>query len=394
MSSPFDGDHARAFRGELRQWFADNLPAGWGTERFAPHADEDAEVRFLRGWQRTLYDGGWAGISWPAEYGGRGATLLEQAVFVEERDRVKAPFDIGIVGTQMVGPMLITFGTREQKDRYLRRILTGADLWCQGFSEPEAGSDLAGLRTRAVADGDGWRVSGQKVWTSRAQHADMMILLARTTPVGDVPHRGISAFAVPMDSPGLTVRPLRQINGSAEFCEVFLDEVPIAADALIGKVDEGWKVAMTTLSWERFATTRAFEMRRLAAQLWTALPEEARADNAVRARVLELLAQAHAGGLSYQRMVSTVTAKGEVGVDASAGKLFSTELGQRIVDLALSVLPPPDVLGEVRPGNQGTTSWPLEWVNGFKNTIAAGTSQVQRNIIGERVLGLPKGGAR
>jgi alkylation response protein AidB-like acyl-CoA dehydrogenase len=391
MSSPFATDSARRFRRELRLWFADHLPSGWGTDQFVPHADEESEVRFLRSWQRTLYDCGWAGISWPREFGGRGASLLEQAIFAEERDRVKAPFDIGIVGTQMVGPMLINFGTPSQKDQYLRRILTGEDLWCQGFSEPDAGSDLAGLRTRAAAEGDGWRLTGQKVWTSRAQYADMMIVLARTAPAGARPHRGISAFAVPMASAGLSVRPLRQINGSNEFCEVFLDDVPVPAHGLIGTLDRGWEVAITTLAFERFATTRAFEMRRLVAQLWIELPDDLRADPAVRGQVLSLIAQAHAGALSYQRMVATVSVTGEVGVDASAGKLFSTELGQRIVDLAMRVLPAQDVLGPVVAGHDGGTSWPLEWINSFKNTIAAGTSQVQRNIIGERVLTLPKG---
>jgi alkylation response protein AidB-like acyl-CoA dehydrogenase len=237
--------------------FAEQLPTGWASDLWDDPVDDAAEIAFLRQWQRRLYEGGWTGLSWPKEFGGVGATLLEQAVFVEERDRAKAPLDVGIVGTQMVGPMLIKHGSPEQKGKYLRRILSGEDLWCQGFSEPSAGSDLAALSTRAEWRQDAWHINGQKVWTSRAQYADLMILLARSE-AKSTSHQGITAFIVPMSTPGLAIRPLRQINGSTDFCEVFLDDVVLESESVVGEIGGGWKVAMSTLSFERFATTRAF----------------------------------------------------------------------------------------------------------------------------------------
>jgi alkylation response protein AidB-like acyl-CoA dehydrogenase len=383
--APFAEPVVADLRAELRAWFVRELPTGWGTAAYNAPNDEDAELVFLRAWQRKLYDAGWAGITWPTEYGGRGASLLHQAVFVEERDRAKAPLDVGIVGTQMVGPMLIRHGSPEQKERYLRRILTGEDLWCQGFSEPGSGSDLASLRTRAVPAGDdGWLLSGQKVWTSRAHQADLMILLARTESVPGAPHRGISAFVVPMDTPGLTVRAIRQVNGSHDFCEVFLDDAFVPADAVVGDVGRGWTIAISTLSFERFATTRAFEMRNLVTEL------EGYLDGRAGDELARHICDAHAAGLSYQRMVARMAVRGEIGVDASVGKLFSTELGQRIVATAMATGGDDVVSAPVTTWRGGELSWSLEFVNSLKNTIAAGTSQIQRNIIGERVLGLPR----
>ncbi len=390
---PFESPDMLRFREALRTWFAEHVPAGWGTSTYVPPTDEPAEIAILRTWQRTLFDGGWAGLSWPRKYGGAGRSLLEQAIFVEERDRIKAPLDVGIVGTQMVGPMLIQHGSDHQKERYLRRILTGDDLWCQGFSEPVAGSDLAGLRTRATFINGRWHLSGQKVWTSRAQYADQMILLARNDP--DAPtHHGITSFIVPMSAAGLTIRPLRQINGATEFCEVFLDDVTLGPEMIVGEVGAGWRIALSTLSFERFATTRAFEMRHLAADLVTAVDAAGLDDTEVLDALTKHVIEAHAACVGYQRMVAGIAARGQVGVEASVGKLVTTELGQRIVGTAMIALPVAVTLAPVEPWYGGPPSWPLEYVNGLKNTIAAGTSQIQRNIIGERVLGLPREGGK
>ena len=384
------------FRARVRRWFDENLPAGWATSSYVPLEDEDKVVAFLTRWQRTLYQGGWAGLSWPREYGGRGATLLEQAIFQEERDRVKAPPEIGLVGIGMVGPMLMRAGTDAQRQRYLQPILAGDELWCQGFSEPNAGSDLAALRTIAIRDGDAFVVSGQKVWTSRATWAQQMILLARTNQTAPK-HKGITAFIVAMDSPGIRVVPIRQINGTNEFCEVFFDAVRVPAECVIGNLNEGWQIAMLTLSYEQVATTRAFEARRLLSDLFTDCSQPGAdggdppiADPAVRAKLAQLACEVLAARASYYLGVGRVMESGVPGPRDSVGKLHTSELCQRITDLAVSVLGTAGVRGRVAQSLGSPANWPYEYISTLKHTIAAGTSQVQRNIIGERLLGLPK----
>lgn len=391
----FDDPTAERFRDQVRTWFQQHLPPGWGTSDFDSPTDEREEDLFLRSWQRTLHEGGWAGLSWPREYGGQGASLIAQAIFQEERDHAKAPPEIGLVGIQMVGPMLIHHGTEEQKQRYLPTMLTGEEVWAQGFSEPDAGSDLASLTTRAQLTADGWSISGQKVWTSRATVADQMILLARTH--NDRPrHQGISALIVPMDADGLTIRPIRQINGSTEFSEVFLDDVIVAEDHLIGAAGDGWNVAITTLMYERIATTRAFEMRRLLRDLIDACRKpgvqgETPIEDAVIAEALARhVCDAHAAVLGFQRTLLETHASGSPGPGSSVGKLATTELSQRISGTAVSVLEAEVLRGVVAPWRGGSQDWALEFINGLKHTIAAGTSQIQRNIIGDRVLGLPR----
>lgn len=395
MTSAFNSPSATAFRERVQDWFTENLPTGWGTADFDEPADEAEENAFLRGWQRELHRGGWAGLSWPEAYGGQGATLVEQAIFQEERDRVKAPPEIGLVGIQMVGPMLIHHGTEGQKQRYLRPMLTGDEVWAQGFSEPAAGSDLASLTTTAAHSGTAWTITGQKVWTSRASVADQMILLARTDP--DEPrHRGISAFVVPMTSSGLTIRPIRQINGSHEFCEVFLDDVAVEDGHLIGEPGDGWNVAITTLMYERVATTRAFEMRRLLRDLIDAcrLPGQGGTSPIEDDVIADVLARhfcdAHAAVIGFQRTLLDTVTTGVPGPGASVNKLATTELSQRISATAVSVLGAETLRGVVTPWRGGEVDWALEFVNGLKHTIAAGTSQIQRNIIGDRVLHLPR----
>src|SRR5512135_3145898 len=239
-----------AFRLRVRHWLAENLPPAWGTDAFPPFATYEAEVQFMRDWQAKLYRAGWCGFSWPREYGGAGGTLVEQAIYNEEMARAQAPELINKVGVNNVGPTLMNYGTEEQKRRFLAKILSAEDIWCQLFSEPGAGSDLAALRTKAERDGDGYRLSGQKVWTSYAEFSRWAICLARTDP--SVPkHKGITYFIVDMQTPGIEIRPLRQMTGTAEFNEVFLDRVYVPRDFVIGAENDGWNVAMNTLAHER-----------------------------------------------------------------------------------------------------------------------------------------------
>src|SRR5918999_2558248 len=234
-----------AFRDELRGWLAENPPSPEPTE-----GGEDANYAWRRDWQRTLYDAGWAAPGWPAEYGGRGASLTESAIYFEEIGRARVPLPANVLGLLLGGPTLMVWGTDEQKDRFLPPILSAEEIWCQGFSEPDAGSDLAALKTRAVKDGDGWVVTGQKVWTSGAQYSKWCMLVARTD--GDVPkHKGLTYFLMDMEQEAVQVRPLRQITGEAEFKELFIEEARIPDENVVGGVGEGWGVAITTLMHER-----------------------------------------------------------------------------------------------------------------------------------------------
>lgn len=238
-----------AFRQEIRDWFAENLPQEWKTEQIRRLSEDDAAAA-LRKWQLKLGEAGWLGLSWPKEYGGLGATLMEQAIYLAEGHRADAPLPLDWCGLRLLAPTLMDVGTPEQKARYLSRILSGQMVWCQGFSEPNAGSDLAGLQTCAVLEGDHYVANGHKIWSMTAQYADRCMLLARTNP--DVPkHKGISMLTVDMKSPGITVRPIKQVGGTSEFNEIFFDNVSIPRENVIGGVDNGWGVAMRALTYER-----------------------------------------------------------------------------------------------------------------------------------------------
>lgn len=379
------------FRLEVRRWLEANLPPHWGSERFQSPGSREEEEQLLREWNARLFEGGWAGLSWPREYGGVGATLAEQAIFLEERERARAPYELNIIGIGMAGPMLMDVGTTEQKRRYLRPMLRGEEIWCQGFSEPGAGSDLGSLRTRARRDGGDYVVNGQKVWTSRADIADLMLLLARTDP--DAPkHRGISAFIVDLDTPGLTLRPIEQITGVPEFFEVFFDDARVPAERLIGPENEGWRVAVRTLQHERVSATRVFDLIRL----YRALVEQvATSSNGALATEWDLLAglyaEIHAARCAYLRGLTRIASGQASGIEGPGGKLFTSELSKRLVDLALSVLGA-NVAGDDVPPALGAPeiNWRFEYLNAFKHTIAAGTSEIMLSIVGERVLGLPR----
>jgi alkylation response protein AidB-like acyl-CoA dehydrogenase len=365
------------FRAELRAWLERTLPALPPR----PHRDDwDGRRRFDSDWQRRLFDAGYAGIDWPKEYGGGGASPTESLVFLEELARAGAPtVGVNFVGLLHAGPTLIAEATDEQKQRHLPRILRGDEVWCQGFSEPEAGSDLASLRCRAVRDGDDYVITGQKIWTSFAQVADQCELLVRTDPDAQK-HRGISWLILPMDTPGIEVRPLRTVIGSSEFSELFLDEVRVPVANLVGAENDGWRVAMVTFSFER-GTSLVGEMldtRRLLHEVGGLV-----GDDPERQRELgRLVAELDGLWALTQRTVSEADATGVPGVGGSLVKLHYTELCQRIGDLALSLLST-ERLSLDEP-------WVEERLRVVALTIAAGSSQIQRNIIGERVLGLPR----
>lgn len=349
---------------------------------------EDRVPRFTY-FQSKLREAGYAGLSWPLEYGGRGASLGEQAIFLEEYDRAGAPDRLNRLGESLAGPTIIDFGTDEQKSRLLEPILSGTEIWCQLFSETGAGSDLAALKTKAVRDGDGWRVSGQKVWTSTAQIAAYGMLLART---GEGRHRGITYFALPMDSAGVTVRPLRQMLGQSEFNEVFFDDVFVPDDLRIGEVDGGWKVAMATLSYERVAlATGRVNLQHLIADLIDLVRQGQRngsplvSDRTVRLKLADLYTRVQIQRVNGWRALASLEA-GAPGPEASIGKLFSAPLVEDIADFACSLAGLDAQLDE-----DGVISPWLRLAYQARGTsIAGGTTFIQRNIVAERSLGLPR----
>jgi alkylation response protein AidB-like acyl-CoA dehydrogenase len=391
-------DDEERFRAELRRWLAEALPA---LPPKPPADDWPARRAYDTAWQRTLYEAGYAGIDWPREHGGRGATPTEHLIYLEESERAQAPYvGVNFVGLLHAGPTLIAEGRQDQRVRHLPAILRGDEVWCQGFSEPEAGSDLAALRTRAVRDGDEYVISGQKIWTSHAEVADYCELLVRTDP--EAPrHRGISWLILPMDSPGIEIRPLRTLVGSAEFAEVFLDEVRVPVANRVGAENDGWRVAMVTFSFER-GTAFVSDLvgcrvllGELAALART-LPRPARSgggvrwdDDGLRAEFGRLHGEL-AGLWALTRWnVSAATAGGVPGPGGSVFKLRFSEVRQRLFELAARVLGRGglalDDLGDLPNGRYVT-----ERLSSLSYTIAAGTSQIQRNIVAERILGLPK----
>jgi len=366
-----------AFRDELREWLAANPP---GRE---PSRD-DASYGWRRDWQRKLHEGGWAGVHWPVEYGGRGASLMESAIFFEELGRARAPLPANALGLLMGGPTLMAWGTDEQKERYLEPILSAEEIWCQGFSEPEAGSDFASLKTRAVADNGGFKVTGQKVWTSGAQYSKWCMLVARTD--SEVPkHKGLTYFLMDMEQDAVQVRPLRQITGEAEFNELFLEEAYIPEENVIGGVGNGWKVALTTLMNERAGL--AFFLQVRLRQLLDDLLDEAAgsgalddpltadklADLHVRTEVLRLMAW---------RGLSMIQKYGQPGPEGSLTKWLWSETNQMLTQLAADIIGP-------RALTAGEP-WAYELLRSRGNSIEGGTTEILKNIVAERVLNLPR----
>ena len=398
---------AETFRTEIRSWLEDNLPAGWFDEGFALSADEKA--KFNEEWTTKLFDGGWICATWPVEYGGKGLSTIQGVVLSEEFARAKAPMRADFFGDTLVGPTILMNGTEEQKKYFLPKILDGSMRWCQGFSEPNSGSDLASLKTTAVLDGDEWVVTGQKVWTTQAQFADYCFVLARTDP--DVKKQaGISYLLVPMQQPGVEVRGITQPDGTAEFNEVFFDGARCPKDNVVGGLNNGWKVANDTLGFERgmSATTghRRFEeeYKRMVAM---ARANGAIDDSTVRqglARYYSKIQILRINGL--RNLTAALTGKRDLGTAAlgATNKMFWSEMHQEAMELALSILGPDGLLSTAGPADgswpaiprsDGRPDYPVSpMVSAFffsrSETIWGGTSQIQRNIVGERVLGLPR----
>jgi alkylation response protein AidB-like acyl-CoA dehydrogenase len=385
-----------AYRGHLRDWLATNLPAGWNTEGFEEPEGEE-RLAFYKDWSKRLYDGGYVGIHWPKQYGGWEQPLTYQAIALEELARAEAPEHIGLIGVGMAGPTIMAHGTDEQKERLLKNILTGEEVWCQGFSEPGSGSDLASLQTKAEPDGDGFRVSGQKVWSSFAHIADWCILLARTDASGPK-HQGITYFLMDMHAPGVEVRPLRQITGDAEFNEIFMDGVHIPRDRVLGEIGQGWQVAITTLMNERAAVGFALlarldvGMRGLTALAKaTARNGERAADDAlIRDRLADLWIDLQGLRFTVYRSFSGLLKTGVPGPEGSGAKLFWSETNQRLTKVALEIEGAHALLAPGSAHVPDAGRWQRLQLRSRGNTIEAGTSEILRNIIAERVLGLPK----
>jgi alkylation response protein AidB-like acyl-CoA dehydrogenase len=367
-----------AFRDELRAWFAEHPP---GAE---PDGDEDRRYAWRRDFQRRLADGGWAAVHWPREYGGRGATLTQSAIFFEELGRCGAPLPANVLGLLLAGPTIMTWGTARQKDRYLTPILTAEEIWCQGFSEPDAGSDLASLKTRAVRAGEEWVLTGQKVWTSGAQYSKWCMLVARTDPEAPK-HKGLTYFLMDMQQDGVQIRPLRQITGEPEFNELFLDGARVPDENVLGGVGNGWKVALTTLMNERAGL--AFFLQVRLRQLLDRLIEEAARtglldDPVTAAELGELHLRTEILRLTAYRGLTAIEKYGQPGPEGSLTKWLWSDTNQRLTQLAADLLGP----GALRAGDP----WAYELLRARGNSIEGGTTEVLKNIVAERVLGLPK----
>jgi len=374
-----------AFRGELRSWIEENLP-----EELQGHRGGAArfEGEKMRTWSRALHQAGYAGLTWPKKYGGSGASYTHQAIFLEEMARAEAPPHVGVIGLGMAGPTIMAHGTEKQKARYLEPILSAEEIWCQGFSEPGAGSDLAGVRTSARQENGHFVVDGQKVWSSFAHLASFCILLTRSDPAS-TRHAGLTYLIVDMKAPGVEVRPLTQITGEAEFNEIFFDGAKVPTENLLGEIGRGWQVAMTTLLHERgtlgFALQAALEVqvRKLAA-----LARDRGADSLQRDRIAREWIEAQALRFTNYRALSKLVKTGMPGPEGSISKLVWSEANQRVTKLALELLGPDAALAEENAPYGGY--WQHQQLRSRGNTIEAGTSEVLRNIVAERVLGLPK----
>ncbi len=392
-----DSPEDAAFRREARGWLEENLSGEFAEARGAGRAGNEHVAREMRlAWERHLGRSGWTCVGWPSELGGRGATMAQQVIWNEEYARADAPARVGVVGEGLLGPTLIAYGTDEQKARFLEPIRAGTELWCQGYSEPDAGSDLASVQTRAVRQGDEWVVSGQKVWTSYAQWSDWCFVLARTSP--DRPrHTGLSYLLVPMDQPGIEVRPIRQLTSTSEFNEVFFDRARTRADLVVGEVDGGWRVALATLAFERGVGLLGdiLHFRRQLEQVLDIARKHGRATEPVlRQRLAESWIRLFVLRLNTLRSLTGVEGPA-ASPQASISKLFWATWHRDLGELAMDVLGPDGLVAEAAPYELSD----LQRVFLFSraDTIYGGSNEIQRNIIGERVLGLPsepKGGAR
>jgi alkylation response protein AidB-like acyl-CoA dehydrogenase len=398
---------AESFRAEIRGWLEENLPDGWFEPGFEMSPDD--RKRFNEEWPAKLYGGGWICAAWPKEYGGKGLSIMENVVLAEEFARAKAPLRADFFGDTLVGPTILQWGTEEQKQEFLPKILKGQMRWCQGFSEPNSGSDLASLKTTAVLDGDEWVINGQKVWTTQAQFADYVFLLTRTDP--DAPkHKGISYLLVPMKQPGVEVRPITQPDGTAEFNEVFFDNARCPKDNVVGGVNNGWVVTNTTLAHERgmSATTsfRRFEDE-LKHMVNAARERGVLDDPTIRQGLMRYYSKIQLLRINGLRgLTATLNKSKDMGVVAlgATNKMFWSEMHRDAMELALDIFGADSMLAATGPEGgswpgvmraKGREGYPVSpMISSFffsrSETIWGGTAEIQRNIVGERVLGLPK----
>ena len=383
----------QSFRDEVRAWLQAHVPKDWENRR----AQEDMKdfFAFLRQWQKQVFDAGWAGVSWPKAYGGRGATLMEQVIFTEEMARAVAPPLANVLGLSLIGPTIIAYGTDQQKKRFLPNILSADEIWCQGFSEPNAGSDLAGIRTAATLDGDHYVVNGQKVWTSYGWAADWCALLTRSDP-DSTKHKGLTYILVDMKSPGVEVRPLRQLTGETEFNELFFRDVRVPVENVLGKAGEGWEVAIGTLMHERatlgagmqITFRRQFDRLVELSHIIERNGRPAADDPVMRQKLAQSYVDIEIMRLNQMRSISRISQTGVPGPEGSVHKIFWSELNQRFQQVATELLGPYAQLTNGGAIDDG--QWAYNFLRARGNTIEAGTSEVQRNIIGHFVLGLPK----
>jgi alkylation response protein AidB-like acyl-CoA dehydrogenase len=369
---------AEAFRAELRAWLDTNLPDDVRGHGGLNDADA-AGLERLRAWNRTLADAGYAAIAWPREWGGRGAGIIEQIVYAEEMQRARAPGALNVLGLANIAPAIIEHGTDEQKRTLLPRMLRGDDIWCQGFSEPDAGSDLASLRTSAQRDGDSWIVNGQKTWNTFGHVANWCELLVRTDPTAPK-HRGITCLLVDMSGAGIEVRPLTTITGEAGFNDIFLTDVRVPVSSTLGPVNEGWRVAMTTLAYERGGVAKLHLGTRAKIQRLIELARERGVTESQRERVARVYMEGELLKLISDRAISAEIHGRTMGPEGSIAKLQWSETEQHIAELATEILGADGLSG----------SWAHDRVYGRSLTIAGGTTQVNKNIIAQRILGLPR----
>jgi alkylation response protein AidB-like acyl-CoA dehydrogenase len=378
-----------AFRAEVKAWLDEHLVGEFAQLGEASRMEEGANLEQRKEWERELASGGWVGMGWPKEYGGRALSLTQEMIFNEEYARARGPQRCTFFGEELLGPTLMAFGTEEQKQRFLPKILSCEEFWCQGFSEPDAGSDLANVKTTAVLDGDEWVINGQKVWTSLGHIADWIFVVCRTDSTAEKKHQGISYLLVPLDQPGIEMRPIRQITGDAEFNEVFFTDARTSKDLVVGPVGEGWKVVMGTLGFERGTAFLGQQLRW--AEEFDSLIEFVKErgiadDPLVRQRLAESYTGLELVRLNGLRTISTILQGGQPGPEASVGKLQWSSWHRALGELEMDLMGID--AGVLHGGRRGNYQYTFQFSRA--ETIYAGSNEIQRNIIGERVLGLPR----
>ena len=380
-----------AFRKEVRDWLEENLPESWRATQDTLTTREDS-FQISLDWQKRLYKRGWVGLTWPKEYGGGGGTLMQQVILSEELAKARAPRIANTLGVGMAGPTIMSFGTEEQKKRFIPKILSGEEIWCQGFSEPDAGSDLANLKTRAIRDGDYYVVNGQKVWSTHAQYGEWCLLLVRTDPDAEPKHRGITYLLMDMKTPGIEVRPLKQMTGDSEFNEMFLDNVRVPVSNRLGEENRGWYVAMGTLAFERAGMGQAIMFKQVLNEVFKLAARTRRngipaiKDSIIRQRLAQCAIECEIIRLNSYRSLSASLKGGPPGSEEMFSKLFWSEMNQRMTELATQILG----IDSLIEGEKEAKLWQYRFLRSKGNTLEQGSSEILRNVIGERVLGIPR----